>query len=213
MDVYLERGAKRVFASAVDWPGYARLGKTDDEAIETLLEYGDRYASAVASARQGFKPPKSVKVVDRVTGGSGTDFGALSVSTKADDRPVSAKELKRQVALLQAAWRAFDEMAATHAKAKLTTGPRGGGRSIAKMTAHVLEADVAYLSSIGAKYAGTDMDELRDAFLGRLERHWKGEPIENKRRTEPWTVRYVVRRSAWHALDHAWEIEDRATSS
>jgi hypothetical protein len=25
-----------------------------------------------------------------------------------------------------------------------------------------------------------------------------------------WTVRYFIRRSAWHALDHAWEIEDRA---
>ena len=211
MDVYLERGVKRVFASAVDWPGYARIGKTDDDAIETLLDYGDRYASAISFARQGFEAPKTVEVVDRVKGGSGTDFGALSVSPKADDRPVSAKEFKRQVALLKAAWKTFDAMAKTHARKKLSTGPRGGGRSIAKMTGHVLEADIAYLSSIGAKYKGSDMDELREAFLGRLERHWKGEPIENKRQNAPWTVRYVVRRSAWHALDHAWEIEDRAT--
>ncbi len=212
MDVYLERGAKRVFASAVDWPGYARIGKTDDEAIETLLAYGEQYAAAVSSARQGFKPPANVKVVDRVKGGSGTDFGALSISPKADDRPVSADEFKRQIALLTAAWQTFDSMASRHARAKLTTGPRGGGRSIAKMTAHVLEADVAYLSSIGARYTGSDMDELREAFLGRLERHWKGEPLENKRKSPPWTVRYCMRRSAWHALDHAWEIEDRATS-
>ena len=211
MDVYLERGAKRVFASAVDWPGYARIGKTDEEAIETLLAYGKRYASAVSSARQGFKPPTDARIVDRVKGGSGTDFGALSVSPKADDRPVSAKEFKRQIAILKAAWKSFDDMAKKHAKKKLATGPRGGGRSIAKMTAHVLEADIAYLSSIGARYQGSDMDDLREAFLGRLERHWKGEPIENKRRTKPWTVRYCVRRSAWHALDHAWEIEDRAT--
>jgi hypothetical protein len=38
-----------------------------------------------------------------------------------------------------------------------------------------------------------------------------GEPV----RTGPrggvrWTARYYVRRSAWHVLDHAWEIEDRA---
>ena len=26
-----------------------------------------------------------------------------------------------------------------------------------------------------------------------------------------WPVRYTVRRAAWHALDHAWEIEDRST--
>lgn len=212
MDVYLERGARRVFASAVEWPGYARIGKTDDEAVERLLEYGDRYASAVSSARQGFEPPRSVKVVDAVKGGSGTDFGALSISSKADDRPVSAREFERQVALLKAAWTTFDAMASKHARKKLSSGPRGGGRTIAKMTSHVLEADIAYLSSIGAKYTGTDMDKLREAFLGRLERHWQGEPLENKRRTPPWTVRYVVRRSAWHALDHAWEIEDRATS-
>jgi hypothetical protein len=25
-----------------------------------------------------------------------------------------------------------------------------------------------------------------------------------------WSPRYYVRRAAWYALDHAWEIEDRA---
>jgi hypothetical protein len=24
-----------------------------------------------------------------------------------------------------------------------------------------------------------------------------------------WPARYVLRRMAWHVLDHAWEIEDR----
>lgn len=211
MDVYIETGNKVVFASAVDWPGWARKAKTEDEAIESLLAYGPRYASAIASARLGFKPPKSVRVLDRVKGGSGTDFGVLSISPKADDRPASAKELQRQVKLLRASWSTFDAMANKHAKRKLRLGPRGGGRDLKKMTGHVFEADVSYLSCIGANYKGSDMDELREAFLLRLKRHAAGEPIENKRRTPPWTVRYVVRRSAWHALDHAWEIEDRAS--
>jgi hypothetical protein len=25
-----------------------------------------------------------------------------------------------------------------------------------------------------------------------------------------WPARYAARRIAWHALDHAWEIEDRS---
>jgi hypothetical protein len=200
-----------MFASAVDWPGWARIGKTEDEAIEALLSYGKRYASAIASARQGFKPPSSVRVVDRIKGGAGTDFGALSVSPKADDRALGAKDLKRQMALLQAAWATFDAMAKKHAKKTLRKGPRGGGRDLKKMAGHVLEADISYLSCIGARYKGTDMVEMREAFLRRLESHARGEPIENKRRTPPWTVRYCVRRSAWHALDHAWEIEDRAS--
>jgi hypothetical protein len=38
----------------------------------------------------------------------------------------------------------------------------------------------------------------------------EGRPIANPRLTKrPWTPRYFLRRSAWHALDHAWEIEDR----
>jgi hypothetical protein len=211
VDVYLERGSTRVFASAVDWPGWARIGKTEDEAIETLLAYGKRYASAVASARQGFKPSDSVHVVERVKGGAGTDFGALSVSPKADDRALSAKELKRQIALLRAAWATFDAMATKHAPKTLRKGPRGGGRDLKKMTGHVLEADISYLSCIGARYKGADMVELHEAFLRRLKAHARGEPMENKRRKPPWTVRYCVRRSAWHVLDHAWEIEDRAT--
>jgi hypothetical protein len=211
VDVYLELGSKRVFASAVEWPGWARIGKTEDEAIETLLAYGNRYASAIASARQGFKPPSSVRVVDKVKGDAGTDFGALSISPNADDRKLGAKELKRQVALLKASWATFDAMAKKYAKKTLRKGPRGGGRDLKKMTGHVLEADISYLSSVGARYKGSDMAEMREAFLRRLEAHARGEPIENKRRTPPWTVRYCVRRSAWHALDHAWEIEDRAT--
>lgn len=211
MDVYIETGDKVVFASAVDWPGWARKAKSEEEAIESLLAYAPRYASAIASARLGFKPPKSVRVIDRVKGGSGTDFGVLSISPKADDRPVSAKELQRQIKILRASWSTFDAMAKKHAKKKLQTGPRGGGRDLKKMIGHVFEADVSYLSCIGAKYKGSDMDELRKEFVRRLKAHAAGEPIENKRRTPPWSVRYCVRRSAWHALDHAWEIEDRAT--
>jgi hypothetical protein len=211
MDAYLEIGRKRVFAGAVDWPGWARSGRTEDEALERLLAYGRRYAAAIASARAGFRPPSSVRVVERVEGGTGTDFGVLSVSPKADDRPLDAAELRRQLRILRASWTAFDDMARRYARRRLRTGPRGGGRDVPKMTRHVFEADVAYLSSIGGRYTGSDLGDLREAMLRRLEAHWRGEPIENKRRTPPWTVRYCIRRSAWHALDHAWEIEDRAS--
>jgi hypothetical protein len=32
-----------------------------------------------------------------------------------------------------------------------------------------------------------------------------GSPLARRR----WTTRYAAHRIAWHALDHAWEIEDR----
>jgi hypothetical protein len=37
----------------------------------------------------------------------------------------------------------------------------------------------------------------------------EGLPAAGPRGGKIWSVRYFVRRTAWHALDHAWEIEDR----
>jgi hypothetical protein len=37
--VYLEIGAKRVFACSVDWPGWCRSGKGEDAALGALLDH------------------------------------------------------------------------------------------------------------------------------------------------------------------------------
>jgi hypothetical protein len=39
-----------------------------------------------------------------------------------------------------------------------------------------------------------------------LGRPSDGSPLADRK----WTARYAARRIAWHALDHAWEIEDRS---
>jgi hypothetical protein len=36
LDVYVETGAKRTFAGAVDWPGWCRSGRDEEAAIEAL---------------------------------------------------------------------------------------------------------------------------------------------------------------------------------
>ena len=33
--------------------------------------------------------------------------------------------------------------------------------------------------------------------------------LSDPNRDEKWPVAYAARRTAWHALDHAWEMEDR----
>ncbi len=38
-EVFIESGGRRVFASALDWPGWARSGKTEDQAVVTLADY------------------------------------------------------------------------------------------------------------------------------------------------------------------------------
>jgi len=79
---------------------------------------------------------------------------------------------------------------------ELRKGPRGGGRDRDKMYTHVLDAELAYASAMGLKLKAPD----RNALLAALRK-----PSPDAR----WPVAYTIRRIAWHALDHAWEMEDR----
>lgn len=78
------------------------------------------------------------------------------------------------------------------------------------------EADGAYLGKLGASWkpgpgaVESQMSELRSQFLDALAAWAQGEPPAPRRPRKLWNPRYAVRRSAWHALDHAWEIEDRS---
>src|SRR5918999_5491723 len=108
--VYLEVGSKRIFAGAVEWPGWCRSGKTDEDALEALVAYAARYKKVVPRSMK-FDAPRDVaelEVVERLKGGSGTDFGVPGEAPRADDRPIRAAELKRQQDLLKASWAAFD---------------------------------------------------------------------------------------------------------
>lgn len=155
-----------------------------------------------------------VHVVERVAGGSGTEFGVPGEAARAEDEPVDDAGLQRLSALLRAAWSTFDSAAASAKGLRLMTGPRGGGRTLEKMTTHVLEAELAYLGQLGSRPPATrSLDAVRDAFIATLTARVHGDEVPNPRRTKrPWSPRYAVRRSAWHSLDHAWELEDRSAS-
>ncbi len=215
--VIVEKGTKRVFASAADWPGWARSGKTEAEALERLATYGPRYAKAVKAVTPKLVPPKdssAFEVVQRLSGGAGTDFGVPSSVARADDADLTKGDLTRYLAILEGSWAAFDRAARAAQGKTLRLGPRGGGRGVEKMTAHVLEAEVAYLSKLGSrapKVAGAEhMRAVRRSVVAAFEARALGKPLDDPANTKTlWTPRYFARRSAWHALDHAWEIEDR----
>lgn len=218
--VYLEIGPKRRFAGAIEWPGWCRSGRGEEEALAALLAYAGRYARVVEAAGQTAPGAGDLKVVERLKGGSGTDFGVPSVAPVADDRPLDAAELDRQSRLLSASWQAFDVVwgEADEANVELRKGPRGGGRDLPKMLGHVLEAEEAYLGALGSRHprmpgatAADRMAVVRDTALEVLAARARGKPLADPRNTlHPWSPRYFVRRSAWHVLDHAWEIEDRS---
>jgi hypothetical protein len=214
--VALEVGSKRVFAVALDWPGWARSGKTEEEALQRLAEYAGRYAAAIGDSAPA--DAADFEVVERLEGNATTDFGAPGIPPAADERPLDGGELDRQVRLLEASWGAFDAAARAAAGKRLATGPRGGGRDVAKMTDHVLGADEGYLTQLGrrrpkppAEAMDARLRQVRTAALEALRARARGEdPPDASRVKRRWSPRYFVRRSAWHALDHAWELEDRA---
>ncbi len=210
-DVYVEVGRKKVFACALEWPGWGRAGKDESEALAALVAYDRRYAAVAKRAGVPLPPGSStVSVVARVVGGATTDFGAPGEIAPSDCSPADADEARTLCSLMQASWAAFDA-AASVAPAELRKGPRGGGRDLDKICAHVLEADSAYARKIGVKLSKQQLAEegfavLRREVLAVLDKGSDGKPLTPR----GWPVRYAVRRFAWHALDHAWEMEDRS---
>ncbi len=55
--VYLEAGKTRVFACSLDWPGWCRRAKTDEEALDVLAAYAPRYA--MVAKRAGLRFPSA----------------------------------------------------------------------------------------------------------------------------------------------------------
>jgi hypothetical protein len=220
IQVYLEAGTRRTFAGALDWPGWCRSGRDEASALQALLEYASRYADVLRSSGVSFTQPKTLsdpKVIERLKGGSGTDFGAPQAHPASDNRKMDSTGLKRSQAQLRACWAALDATAAAARGKALAAGPRGGGRTLPQMLEHVPGAEEAYLEKLGwwnlsgetqSKDRGTA--QVRQAALQAVRASAAGEiPAVGPRVGQRWSPRYCVRRAAWHVLDHAWEIEDR----
>jgi hypothetical protein len=204
--VSIEAADKKAFATAVDWPGWSRSGKTEELAAEALVAYADRYGPVAKLAGETFPTDGGldIDVVERLGGGGGTEFGVPSNVTDQDRRKTSARDGDRLARLVEAAWKTFESVAKA-APEELRKGPRGGGRNTSKVVEHVVGADEAYAREMGIKLKAP-IAELRAAMLEVLRQPSDGSPIADRR----WTARYAAHRIAWHALDHAWEIEDRS---
>ena len=219
IEVYLEVGTKRVFACAVEWPGWCRSGPDETAALRALLEYGPKYATVVQSTRLGFAAPtrlEELRVIERLKGNATTDFGAPGVIPSVDRANTSQGDSVRFEKLLRAAWRALDGACKRATGKTLRKGPRGGGRELDAIVRHVVEADRSYLGGLGWKpdLAGKNVDLLeqtRAAIIAGLRASLRGEiPPTGPRGGIRWPARYFVRRVAWHTIAHAWEIERRA---
>ena len=216
--VILEIGKKRrVAAGAMDWPGLDRWGTSEENALEKLAWYLPRYADVAkrAGLTSEFEPASDLDVVERVPGSSSTDFwGVAHVPSQIEGQVLPAADLERRLDLLRAAWAYFDDVA-TRSAGELRPGSRGGGRSRDQIMRHVYlnEPDqysrkVEVRTPFDVVLTPDGLAEHRLAYLDAIRAYnADGRPARS------WPIQFLVRRTAQHVMDHAWEIVDRTPAS
>ncbi len=204
---------KRIVAAAMDWPGLERWGRTEDEAIQNLLAYRARYAGIAkrAGCEADFPLIGMPRVVERTPGNTSTDWwGIAHVPSDIEAQPLSVDELEQRIALMQAAWETFND-ASERVAAPISKGPRGGGRKRDQIVVHVYASERHnWWRKVGIR---EDDEELltpeqlaahRQRYVAAIRAyHAEG------RSARSWPLRFLIRRTAQHAMDHAWELEDR----
>jgi hypothetical protein len=209
---------KKVAAFAIDWPGWSRGARTGPDAVELLEAYRDRYrpVAALAGLSHEFDAAGDLDLVEDHVGVGSTDFWGISFAPSSfEQEPMGTEELDRKISLLEASWRYFDNVAA-RVSAEMQKGPRGGGRSRDEIVRHALGWERADL----AKKVGVVVDPIvpptldgfsshRDEFVAAL-RTYNAEGRVARGRN--WTIALLLRHTAFHVLDHAWEMEDKDLS-
>ena len=216
--VILEIGRQRkVVAAATDWPGLDRAGKSETDALERLLTYRARYAPVASAVGRGDELMRSggdVNVVERVPGSSSTDFwGIAHVPSEVEREVLADTELERRLELLQACWAYFDELA-PRTPAELRPPARGTGRSRDQIIRHVYGSEpesfsrkVEVRTPLERVLTPDGLVVHREAYLAAIRRYnAEGRPART------WPIQFLVRRTAHHVMDHAWELEDRDPS-
>jgi hypothetical protein len=216
--VILEIGKKRrVVAGAMDWPGLDRWGKSEDDALARLSSYLPRYAGVAQRAGMSdeFTAAREIEVVERVPGSSSTDFwGIAHVPSQVERDVLSEEDLERRLDLLKACWAYFDDVAA-RVSGELRTGARGGGRSRDQIIRHVYGSEPEQLSRkvevrtpLDAVRTPEGVSAHRQQYLDAIRAYnADGKPART------WPIQFLIRRTAHHVMDHAWELEDRDPSA
>ena len=158
-----------------------------------------------------FAAAGELEVVERLEGTGMTDFYGVSGRTAEPEyEQMSEAECERKLALLRACWAYFDDVA-SRVSPELRKGPRGGGRDRDRIVRHANGSEIDdFAKKVGVITpldAWQDLVELRahrDAFCEAIREH-----NAQGASARTWTVQFLIRRCAYHMLDHAWEMEDK----
>jgi hypothetical protein len=163
-----------------------------------------------------FDAAGGLKVIEDRVGTGSTDFWGISFSPSSFEQgPMADKQFDRNIKLLRASWAFFDRVA-ERVSAEMRKGPRGGGRDRDKIVRHTVRAE----SEDFAKQVGLRIPEggaltpaglvaHRKAYVAAMRAYNRGEG----KRMRSWTLPFLIRHSAFHVMDHAWEMDDKDLSA
>lgn len=212
----VERGpkAKKAVAFAVDWPGWSRGAKTPALALDLLQSYRERYRPIAVAARMAgeFDAAGPIDVVEDRVGTGSTDFWGISFSPSGlEHEPMDDEEFERKIALLRACWGFFDAVAA-RVSAELRSGPRGGGRDRDRIIRHTIRTESEEFAKRlglripeGGALTPDGLRDYRETYVAAMRAYNVGEG----KRMRSWNLPFLIRHSAFHTMDHAWEMEDK----
>jgi hypothetical protein len=217
----IERGpkGKRSVAISIDWLGWERGAKTAELAVETLEAYRERYRpiAALAGMERDFDAAGTLEIVEERVGPGSTDFWGISFApATAEQEPMDEAELEGAITLLQACWSYFDAVAA-RVSPEMRAGPRGGGRDRDQIIRHAIRVEsedfarrVGLRLAEGAALEPGALSSYRKDYIEAMRAYNAGEATGHM---ITWTLPFLIRHSAYHTLDHAWEMEDKDLSA
>jgi len=218
--VVLERGpkGKKVVAFAIDWPGWSRGERMADLALAKLESYRQRYrpVALAASLADEFDQAGPLDVIEDRLGTGSTDFWGISFSpSDSEQGPMGDDEFNRKVSLLRACWAYFDSVA-QRVSAEMRKGPRGGGRDRDRIIRHTLRTESEHFARQvglrvpeGGALTTDGLASFRDEYVTAMHAYNAGEG----KRMRSWTLPFLIRHSAFHVMDHAWEMEEKDNSA
>jgi hypothetical protein len=210
---------KRFVAFSIDWPGWSRGARSAELAMEMLESYRERYrpVAGLAGMAREFDAAGPLEIVEEKVGTGSTDFWGISFSPSATEHgPMGEGDLERAITLLRACWAFFDGIAA-RVSPEMRKGSRGGGRDRDQIIRHTIRVEsedfakqVGLRIPEGAALTPDGLRQHRDAYIAAMRGYNAGEVT---RRMRSWTLPFLIRHSAYHTLDHAWEMEDKDLST
>jgi hypothetical protein len=157
----------------------------------------------------------TIDVAEHYPGVGSTDFWGISFGISPFDRhEMSSVELERELSLMQASWALFDDVR-SRVSAELQLGPRGGGRQRDQIVRHVIRTEQEdFAKKLGLRRPegvvpqGAELQAQRDEYCATIrDFHAQGKLARS------WPLRYLIRHTAYHVLDHSWEMEDKDLSA